>query len=40
MAALDGATVSIFPNPDVADVVPKRTKYGDMPSDVPLEIMR
>ncbi len=40
MAARDGGTVNMLAKPAVADVVPRRTKYGDMPSEVPREMMR
>ena len=32
--------VMIFVKPAVAEVVPSRTKYGEMPSEVPREMIR
>lgn len=32
--------VRILANPAVAEVVPRRTKYGEMPSEVPREMIR
>ena len=31
---------SMLAKPEVADVVPSRTKYGEMPSEVPREMIR
>jgi len=40
ISARDGGVVRMLANADVADVVPRRTKYGEMPSDVPREMIR
>ena len=40
MASRERSVVSTLAKPAVADVVPKSTKYGDMPSDVPRDMMR
>ena len=40
MAAREGGTVNMFANPAVADVVPRSTKYGEMPSAVPRDMIR
>jgi hypothetical protein len=39
-SALEAGRTSIFANANVPDVVPRRMKYGDMPSDVPRDIIR
>ena len=39
-SALEAGRTSIFANAHVPDVVPRRTKYGDMPSDVPRDMIR
>jgi hypothetical protein len=40
MAARDGGTVRMFAKPAVAEVTPSNTKYGEMPSEVPREMIR
>lgn len=40
MALREGPTVKMLANPAVAEVVPRRTKYGEMPSAVPREMIR
>jgi hypothetical protein len=39
-SALEAGRTSIFANAQVPDVVPRRMKYGDMPSDVPRDMIR
>lgn len=40
MSSLDGGTVRMLANPEVAEVTPKRTNQGDMPSEVRRDMMR
>lgn len=39
-SALEAGRTRIFANAHVPDVAPRRMKYGDMPSEVPREMMR
>lgn len=39
-SARDSGKVKMLPNCELADVTPSRTKYGEMPSDVPREMIR
>jgi hypothetical protein len=39
-SALEAGRTSIFANAHVPDVVPRRMKHGDMPSDVPRDMIR
>lgn len=39
-SALEAGRTSIFANAHVPDVVPRSMKYGDMPSDVPRDMIR
>jgi hypothetical protein len=39
-SALDAGSVRMFANPLVAEMTPKRTKYGDMPSEVRRDTIR
>lgn len=39
-SARDWGSVRMFPNWELADVTPSRTKYGDMPSEEPREMIR
>lgn len=39
-SAREAGRTKIFAKAHVPEVVPRRMKYGDMPSDVPLEMIR
>lgn len=40
MSRLEGGTVRMLAKPAVADVTPSKTNQGEMPSEVPLAIIR
>lgn len=40
MEVLLGGSTMMLAKADVADVVPRRTKYGDNPNEVPRAMMR